>query len=126
MIRLRVAGGLVASQWVPIRVDRRGGLHAIVEAHHWPVEAQDIIVDVDLEDSTVDLEEVLHRLISRRHAEHRDDEDEEMHAAVSQAFEEKAKSQTKPQTATSTAAVTDRAPFKRSRAAGPAPRTRAS
>lgn len=116
------------SEWVPIRIDKRGGLHCIVQPHHWlHVEgAQDIIVDVDLEDATVDLEEVLHRLVARRHAEMRDDENEEMQQAVTDYFEEQ-KSQTKRQTATSGAKDTDGGrEYKRSRAAGPAPRTRQS
>lgn len=48
MIRLRVAGGVVFSQWVPIRFGR-ADLHGIVEDAHWDGKltmGTSVIVDV--------------------------------------------------------------------------------
>ena len=48
MIRLRVAAGVVKSQWVPIRFSR-ADFHGIVERDHWDGQLTmetDVIVDV--------------------------------------------------------------------------------
>lgn len=73
MIRLRVAGGAIASDWVPIRFGKLGDLHAIVEDEHWGGHLQmetSVIVDIriETEEELMNLHDVIHRLIDRRGA----------------------------------------------------------
>lgn len=72
MIRLRVAGGAIASDWVPIRFGKLGELHAIVEDEHWGGALEmgtAVIIDFRLsEEETMNLHDVIHRLIDRRGA----------------------------------------------------------
>lgn len=82
--RLRIAGGQLASDWVPLRF-QGAELHAIVDNEHWRGRVEmgtAITVDIRFEETEVmNLHDVLHRLIDRRGPAN-DEETQQFHDAV--------------------------------------------